>query len=284
MGRVGSFTNNTAMSERTTDREHKGAERLSFDLITDFEELSQFEAAWRALEARDTNKFTYFQTFDWCARWFDIFGNRDPVSEGPHLRVFTAHDRGKTVLIWPMMLEKRTMGLNTLVTLSEPHAQLTNVLADPDIDVNAAVYACWSHMCRLPHVDVIELPNIPATSSLGKVLLGEEEIASADNACSIMDMSAHESWEAYQSTLSRSTRRGRRRRRKSLTGEGKLEFKVHMAGTDDYRRLVATSLAFKNVWLNETGKASPRSVHGWHTGISPGHAERSGWFSTLLCG
>ncbi|MEM7425872.1 MAG: GNAT family N-acetyltransferase [Pseudomonadota bacterium] len=249
------FTNKTAMSGRESQN-CGGESRPSFDLITSFDELIQFESAWRDLEARDTGRFTYFQTYDWCARWFDIFGDRDPLSEGPHLRVFTAYEQGRCVLIWPMMLERRTMGLNTLITLSEPHAQLSNVLADPHADVEAAVRGCWDHMRRLPNVDVIDLPNVPASSSLGKVLLTEQDLEGSTDGCSIMDLSAFDDWSAYQGSLSANTRRGRRRKRKKLESDGRLEFAVHMAGTDGYRRLVATSLQFKDVWLRETGKAS----------------------------
>lgn len=254
-GPVQKSTKNTRMSA-TCAIEAGKAQGLSFDLITSGEELRGFEAAWRDLEKRDQSRFTYFQTYDWCARWFEIFGDNDPFPDNPQLRVFVATKRGKTMLIWPMMLEPRGMGLNTLISLSEPHGQLSNVLADPEIDADAAINACWEHMCRLPGIDVIELPNVPATSTLGQALLSEEEIAASENACSIMDLTVFDGWEGYQKSLSSGTRRNRRRKRKKLSDMGELKFSVHEAGSDEYQRLVTQSLKFKQQWLNELGKAS----------------------------
>ena len=250
---------NTDFAAKTARVANQASDHLTdlrFDLITELEELRHFEAAWRDLETRDTSRFTYFQTYDWCVRWFETFGSSDPLSDGPHLRIFTAQRDGNTVLIWPMMIERRKMGLNTLITLSEPHGQLSNVLVDPEINVEAAVQECWAHIRRLPSVDVIDVPNIPATSTLGKVLLNEEQIAAADDACAIMDITRFEDWADYQASLSGNARRSRKRKRKKLAGDSTLEFSVHHAGSDGYKRLVANALHHKKAWLGELGKSS----------------------------
>ncbi len=244
------------MAAQKTGQASDNVTGLCFDLITDPQELKQFEAGWRDLETRDTSRFTYFQTYDWCVRWFETFGNPDPLSDGPHLRVFTAHRDGKTVLVWPMMMERRSMGLNTLITLSDPHGQLSNVLVDQDIDTDAAIQDCWRHIRRLPSVDMVDVPNIPATSTLGKALLSEEQIATAEDACAIMDITKFENWADYQASLSGNARRSRKRKRKKLAGDSTLEFTVHHAGSDGYKRLVANALHHKKAWLGELGKSS----------------------------
>ena len=47
---------------------------LAFDLITDIADIRALAPAWRDLEARVTEQFNYFQTYEWCESWFAQFG------------------------------------------------------------------------------------------------------------------------------------------------------------------------------------------------------------------
>lgn len=229
---------------------------LTFDLVTDLAGMRALETAWRALEARVEERFTYFQTYDWCESWFAVFGAKDEASDGPQLRIFTVTDRGETVAIWPLMVEQGLMGVNTLTWLTSPHGQYGNVLVEAGERGEAALAACWGHIKRLPRIDTIELQDVPATSAIAAILFTEEERADSSNLSSIMDLTRFETVEDYVAALSKTTRRGRGKRYRKLEAHGELSFQVHEGGTDTYQNAVADALRMKNVWLANTGKIS----------------------------
>lgn len=260
---------------------------LSFDLVTDMDGLRAIEPAWRTLESNTPQSFTYFQTYDWCAGWLSVFGAQHESDTKPQARIFTASERGEPVLIWPLMAEQGPMGLNTLTWLSWPHGQYGNVMAEPGERADTAIAACWGHIKRLPRIDTIELPDIPASSALANVLFREEESADAANLSSIMDLGRFDTVQDYVGTWSKSARRSRGRRHRKLASHGELEFSVVEGGTPAYRSAVAEALKMKDVWLANTGKVSRAlSMPGneaFLSGlpVSPGQAGRA--LAGVLC-
>ncbi len=229
---------------------------LEFDLITDLTGLRQLEPAWRDLEARCEQNFTYFQTYDWCEKWVSEFGAKDDTGTGPQVRVFTVSEHGEPVVIWPLMVEQGAMGLNTLTWLTSPHSQYGNILVEPGERGEAAIVACWGHIKRLPRIDTIELSDIPVTSTLANVLFDDAERSEASNPSSIMDLTRFDTVEDYVASWSKSARRGRGRRYRKMETHGTLNFEVHDAGTAEYRNGVAEALRMKDDWLANTGKVS----------------------------
>lgn len=229
---------------------------LSFDLVTDLSGLRALEPQWRILERRAEASFTYFQTYNWCERWFTEFGSSDGDDGRPQARIFTADEQGDPVLIWPLMIEQGPMGLNSLTWMTWPHGEYGNVLAEPGERADAAIAACWGHIQRLPKIDTIELANIPATSALARALFDDEDYTDAQNLSSIMDLGRFETVQDYVNSLSKTTRRGRGRRRRKLETYGALDFAVFEGGTSQYREAVREALRMKDVWLEKTGKVS----------------------------
>ncbi len=231
---------------------------LSFELATNLTELRALEPHWRTLEDRAEASFTYFQTYDWCERWFTEFGSSDGDGDDgrPQARIFAVSERGDPVMLWPLMLEQGPMGLHSLTWLTWPHGEYGNVLAEPGERADAAIAACWGHIQRLPKIDTIELANVPATSALAMALFDDAGIAEAQNLTSIMDLGRFESVQDYVDSLSKTTRRGRGRRRRKLETHGALDFAVYEGGTSEYREAVKAALRMKDVWLQKTGKMS----------------------------
>ena len=200
--------------------------------------------------------FTYFQTYDWCKTWFSEFGVGAGSASAPQARIFTASEGGKLVLVWPLMIEQGPMAVNALTWLSMPHCQYGNVLAENSEQARAAIAGCWDHIQGLPKVDCIELSSIPASSTLAKVIFSQNEINSAPSVSSIMDLTRFDTVKEYVDSLSKTTRRGRGRRRRKLETHGVLDFKVLEGGTVDYRDAVIEALRMKDIWLANTGKLS----------------------------
>ncbi len=229
---------------------------LAFSLVADLRGMEALEPAWRALENQTPQAFTYFQTYDWCHQWMKTFGSVDDKDSKPQPRIFTASEHGKPVLIWPLMVEQGPMGLNTLTWLSWPHAQYGNVLAEAGERADAAIKACWDHIQRLPRIDSIELPGIPALCPLASVLFDEDEHGDSTNQSSIMDLTRFEKPEDLTASWSKSARRSRGRRYRKLAANGDLKFSVHDGGTPEYRKAVTDALRMKDDWLTNTGKVS----------------------------
>ena len=88
----------------TTD-ENRPAGGIRVDILRSADGLASLEEEWRALEQRAADPLTYFQSFDWCSTWcrFNQDG-ADPCG----IRIVTARSRDRLVLVWPLMLTRRS--------------------------------------------------------------------------------------------------------------------------------------------------------------------------------
>ncbi len=220
-------------------------------VATTLEDVVGMADIWTSLQNCAADQHCYFQTFEWCRAWLSQFGD---VPEQLYVIAVTCDET--PVLLWPLMIEQSGLGLKTLTTLSEPHAQYSAVLVERGPHCLPAVESAWSHIISAAPVDAIAFPSIPAGSVLAERVLTEEDIAAAHDVSSIMDLTQFSDWDAHQAALSSSTRRYRNKRRNRLNKLGQLRSAVHEAGTPDFARVVGTLLDMKATWLRETGKAS----------------------------
>ena len=94
---------------------------------------------WRALERRAADPMTWFQSLDWCRTWCRFH------DEGG-IRIATAWQDDRLVLVWPLMLTGSPWTVRRVVPLTMPHGQYGNMIVDPalraDGSLRATIAAC----------------------------------------------------------------------------------------------------------------------------------------------
>ena len=223
--------------------------------ITDLNQMKAIEPDWRRLEARSTDSLVYFQSFDWCYKWCQGFIANDGSGSGPQIRIFTFRKNGQIEMIWPLMLVTRRFGIKELVFIGEPLTQYGNILLNPQLITDHDIRTCWQDIFATSDADLAALNNYPAQSAL-KICRQTGGTAGNVTATSIMDLSRFGSFADFVSSLKKSTRRNRNKRRNKLASLGSLEQVVYRGGTDAYASAVQQALAWKQTWLKETGRKS----------------------------
>jgi CelD/BcsL family acetyltransferase involved in cellulose biosynthesis len=225
-----------------------GGAAVEHRVLRDRSAVDAAAAEWRALDARTGDPLAYFQSFDWCQHWIDVFA-------GKHCRpeIHTLWRGGRLVAAWPMMLSGGV--IKRLEPLGWPHSQYANLLVDPTFDGREAARLLLAGLAPAGH-DVVVMEGVPAGSPLATLLEATPPLSGRGNSAALLDLSIFAARDAYAASLSKTQRRNRNRRRNALSRHGALSFGVLFPGEDGFAQALATCLDFKRTWLRETGRRS----------------------------
>lgn len=71
--------------------------------VCDFERFKALSVQWRELGKCPDADFAYFQTFDWCAAWWDTVGATRP-DFSPHILCLWQGEQ--LCAVWPLMRDR----------------------------------------------------------------------------------------------------------------------------------------------------------------------------------
>ncbi|MBZ8132457.1 hypothetical protein CLD20_04140 [Afifella sp. IM 167] len=214
-------------------------------------------ADWRALEDRAADPLTWFQSFEWCRAWCAFYAPEP--GEGAAIRIFTAWQGERLVMVWPLMLAGEGSPVRRLEGLTEPHGQYGNVLLDPALgnDTGEVLRTAWAQIWKSERPDAFVLGNVPEGALPPAFSQGQEIATVAAGVISAMDLTPFAgSYEAYRAALKATTRRARNKRRNKLAGLGTLAYEVHFGGSKEYESLVGLGIDMKRDWLQRTGRGT----------------------------
>lgn len=238
--------------------EHAG-KRYSLECVNTREGMQDMQSEWIALETQCNEKYTYFQTFDWCMKWINAYGSEssDQKLDVPQifiLRDADASSEDDVLMIWPLFKTKSRAGIKVLITLGEPQGQYSGILYDPNrfsVELGKKVY---QQICKSSECDAFTLNFFAENSMLAQVLNGEGFLDKSEQKSMILDLEHMESWEGYRNTLASSNRKQRNKRRNKLNKMGEVTYQVYSSGEPEFKNLVETCLAMKQVWMEQTGR------------------------------
>lgn len=217
-------------------------------VLRDRSAMHAVAAEWRALDARTADPLAYFQSFDWCQHWIDAVAGMRCRPE-----IHTLRQGGNLVAVWPLMLSGTAV--KRLEPLGWPHSQYANLLIDPAFDGREAMRRLLAGLAQTKH-DVAVMESVPAGSALAALFQDTPPLSGRGNSAAMLDLSVFASPDDYATTLSKTQRRNRNRRRNALSRQGALSFCVLFPGEDGFAQALATCLDFKRTWLRETGRRS----------------------------
>jgi CelD/BcsL family acetyltransferase involved in cellulose biosynthesis len=165
---------------------------IDFSVITDSVSFRALEADWRALCGRAA-PHSFFSSFDWQWRaWQHVASAREC-----RLRILVGRVDGRAALIWPLVLDGRLIRF-----LCSEKFEYRDVLVEHGPQAADWMMAAWRYVLRLLGGDVLELREIPASSSLREFL--DEKIGQAprrDQSSPVIRLDRFNGWATYAASL-----------------------------------------------------------------------------------
>lgn len=235
-------------------------------VLVGIDAMASIEAQWRALERTCSERFTYFQSYDWCKNWADIFcGDVSPVGKPV---IVTLWQGEELVFLWPAMISNRKFGASVLCTLGEPHTQYASAITAAVFDPVMHKSLLENALRSIPNVDLVSFEAVPQDSMLLRALGNDAVDANTENETAYFDFTAFADWEGVLASMSKSQRRSRRKRLKQFEALGEVSFDIIPGDDPAYQDIISTAFTWKKRWLRETGRVSRGfSMEGYDTFI-----------------
>lgn len=256
---------------------------FDIDVVETTEGLSSLEAEWASLYGRSAPTGNPFQSFGWCWHWARHFLKPGRVD----LFVVTAREKGRLLLIWPLVRE-RTNGLSRLTWIGSPLTQYGDVLVDPSAP-ESVLYATWRHIKAQRGIDVIEFYKVREDARVAHLLPRIGAVAIRNDTAPFVDMSAFATFEDYADqrySKKRLKQLARFQRRFEEIGDVRLEI-VH-AG-ERARSVAAEIMDVKEKWLRSRAMISralddPRTREFFLDAVADTTRTTDARLSVLRCG
>ncbi|MDX2257744.1 MAG: GNAT family N-acetyltransferase [Hyphomicrobiaceae bacterium] len=248
---------------------------LSFSVHDAVGGIRSLEGAWRTLEHACAERFTYFQSFDWCATLITSQGGHAALVAEP--RVVTIWRGGRLVLLWPGMVTTMPPGVRVLSVLGAPHSQYCTALGSNE-PCDAAVAAAFrGAIATQGDIDLVSFDLVPSGSILDQLVRDWANAVAGANETAFCQLDSYTGWADHQARLTGKQRRNRQRRRNKLAEVGCLDGRVVWSDDHDHQRLLDFALGWKRTWLKETGRVGAGlAVRGHDAFLAavPGSASR----------
>lgn len=231
---------------------------VSYELhcYTSLSQVESLSGAWRDLEKRSAEKFSLFQSSDWCLNWLRSFSKGLSDEEELDIKIYTLENQGKVDLLMPLMVKRTKVRTLMLTMLSDPQSQYSNLLVDTNTVSVLMGRLFMDRIFELNLAHTVSFTNYPVNSFLAKILVGYGHIKQSTDSSKFLDLTQIESWDAYHHSLYKSTRKERNRRRNKLQKLGNLDYQVLDSSHPRFQSLVMKCLEMKQRWLENTGKSA----------------------------
>lgn len=233
----------------------RAAEPLQIDIIRSCDGIAAIAEPWRALERRTADPLTYFQSQDWCTTWCRF---QDDGSGPSGIRIVTVWSGERLVMVWPLMLTGSAWTVRRIIPLTFPHGQYGNMIVDPEFRaggrLQATIGECIERLVAGDGPDVIAIRDVPDGGPDLPAAFDEAGLVEPAGASAWMDLTRFKSFDDYTAQLTRTVRKGRKRKRNALEKLGRLDYAVKHGGEPDFDAFVRAGVEMKRVWLQETGR------------------------------
>lgn len=231
-------------------------EHLSIEIHSTIECIQGLKSDWQELEARSKDVFTYFQTYNWCEQWCQIYARNTSDHDRRKLFVVTIKNNGKLAAVLPLVIERRSRIVKVLRFLGEPLIQYGNILIDSQLLSPSELTRCWEKIKTQAECDAIVLDRFVSNTPLCWLFPENQRYQSNDIETSMIDVRHYESGEAFVSSQSRAKRKSRNRKRRKLEALGEVSFEVVEGNNPHFTELVKIAMQMKVDWLSSSGRST----------------------------
>lgn len=220
------------------------------EIVTDLAGLDRLAPDWQRLQTR-AGGVTFFQSHAWCAFCIRRRQSRYPNSAEPAIVV--VRDAGVPVLIWPLAV-RHSGGVSLAHDLTEPFAQYSDALCDPQADIESLLDAAWAAL-TVRHIDGLVLRKVRTDAAIHHWLSRRAHLLGEPLQAPAVALSSFSDHAGYRRTLAAKTRKNLRNLRNRLAREGTL---VHETITNPAARarLIEQCFLDRADWLEAGGLSS----------------------------
>ncbi|AUT69406.1 GNAT family N-acetyltransferase [Paraburkholderia hospita] len=234
---------------------------LQYEIVTDEQKLLALKGEWDDLLKR-ANGFHY-QSFDFC--W--IAWQQVARPKGRSLRCIVLRDKGKLVLVWPLVAHKRFLW-TCLCPLCPEAADYSDLLVDPWARSAECVESAWRVAMRECGADFLHLPFLHERTHLYRIASKAGPLViqrrSDSYVAKLSEECAGRDWASFSDSLGPPHGRKPGSIARRLSKKGHLEWKF-IDPCDKSAVAYAVDLMFewKRHWSDRVGKRGPwlDSVH-----------------------
>lgn len=169
------------------------------------------------------------------------------------LLALTRDEQGRVRSILPLRMS-RAYGTRLAQGMSAPLGQYSDVVGEP-LSPNA--FAAIARQLRTDHgIDLMLFRRVRDDSGLADALSVHGQLQNAATTAPYIDLEAFGSFDEYEASFSKQTRRRRRQQRNKLAEDhGPIEFSVLQGAAS--LEAVDQAIAWKHTWLSSQGLKSP---------------------------
>ena len=186
---------------------------------------------------------TVFQSFGWVFAWWRTVGR----SSGFRLAIVVVRERGRPVLIWPLVKRRRGIWRSGSWAGAET-GQYNDVLRADGEHRHAWLEAAWAHIRKNMGLDVIDFPALRDDGIVLPFLRTMHGSVGASEPAAVNDLPPTRDWAGWEKNQSRGFRKDLRRRRRRLAERGEVRFEL-VHDTAAIEEAVALAIEHKAAWL-----------------------------------
>ena len=218
---------------------------FQINTITTSTEFFSLQEAWDDL-CRRSGANHFFQSFIWCWNVWNLVAHK----RDRKLQLVVARQDDRLVLIWPLMLEGRSLRL-----LSSDTLEYRDMIVEKNPLAKFWMTEAWSHVKQIKNVDLFLFQNLRMPSNVDKLFgdwLGQATVSGGW--CPVIRLDSFADWSDYAKQLPKSLISDQRRqwlRAKEVLPE--LCFKV-VDDDDEIKSTIDWIIDNKLKWLTSRNK------------------------------
>lgn len=208
-------------------------------------EIHAIAPEWRALEARQPDAGTVFQSCDLILAWERHFANARN-----ELRVITVRRRGELVLVWPLAIETTSFG-RVACWAGDPIGQYGDVIAADGRAREEWIDAAFAEIGGQADIGFLCLRGLRADSAIAAWAARRGIALGPAAETPVLDTTAYSGLDGFMAEDWPLAKRNAKRMRK-FDSMGGMNFEIVGPGREA-AALVAKAFAFKREWLAARG-------------------------------
>lgn len=208
-------------------------------------EIHAIAPEWRALEARQPEAGTVFQSCDLILAWERYFANARN-----ELRIVTVRRQGELVLVWPLAVETTLLG-RIACWAGDPIGQYGDVIAAEGGAREEWIDAAFAEIGRGEKIDFLCLRGLRSDSAIAAWAARRGIALGPAAEAPVLDTTGYDGLDGFMAEDWPLARRNAKRMRKFDTMGG-MDFEIVGPGPEA-AALVQKAFAFKRDWLSARG-------------------------------
>jgi len=222
------------------------SQKIELSVVDTTGGLLALREEWNDLWGRSDGAH-FFHSFGWCWHIWNFVA----APRGRKLHVVIGKQARRLVLIWPLMIDGRTLRM-----LSSDTLEYRDLIVEKSPHANYWMTMAWNAVTSTPGVDLVLLQNLRSPSNIDQLLNGMGRTpAVVGGWCSVIRLDKYATWESYVKQWPKSMISDQRRQwKRAKEALPSVSFKLITDG-NDIGAIIDWIIRHKVQWLRARNKS-----------------------------